>query len=198
MRETSNWLLGHGLTAMTPHLVRIARREIRKLPAGNPIRSCIESHPEASTRAGLIDAFFNACENPLSPLQWQRACHESGLKWIAEGQNKTSSGLFRPISGKSAGPHLVGEAADPRRYLGALRESRSLAGENDRLRTCPFGIQGTDNPPRATREGGNAPWKSWKILHEYQSWLCKEVGPRVNPLRPDELLRGLSLVVGVI
>lgn len=73
---------------------RDAAREIRKLSPTNPIRSCFESQPEIHTQTGLIDAFYNACENPLSPLEWENASRAAGLELYAEAQTETSRSSF--------------------------------------------------------------------------------------------------------
>jgi SAM-dependent methyltransferase len=93
MRETSRFLRAQGLDASQPDLIKRARKAISGLPPG-AIRSCFESQPETCTRAGLIDAFFNARENPLAPLEWRSASRCCGLELVAESQRETSRSAF--------------------------------------------------------------------------------------------------------
>jgi SAM-dependent methyltransferase len=71
-----------------------AKKAILSLPPSDPIRACFESQPETGTVSGLIDAFYNACENPLSPLEWENAAHAAGLELFAEGQTDSSRSSF--------------------------------------------------------------------------------------------------------
>ncbi len=92
--ETSKWLHLQGLHPSSPHLVRACDRAIGMLPDRHPIRSCFESHPETKTAVGLVDAFFHACDNPLSPLQWREASAAAGLTLIGETQTESSRSSF--------------------------------------------------------------------------------------------------------
>lgn len=94
MRATSRYLREQGLSAQTSGLVRESRVAISKLAADDPIRSCFESQPETGTEAGLVDAFFNACENPLSPLEWREASARAGLELVADTQTESSRSDF--------------------------------------------------------------------------------------------------------
>lgn len=94
LRETSRWLRAQGLSRDTPSLVHGAREAITRLPSDHPFRSCFESQPEVRTNAGLVDAFFHVCENPLTPLQWGDACAQAGLVLAAEDQTETSRSDF--------------------------------------------------------------------------------------------------------
>ncbi len=87
IRQTSAWLHWHGLIAETENLKRRANDVIEKLPQPHPIRSCYEAHSETVKTAGLVDAFFHACEKPLSPLQWQQATETAGLEWLGQTQS---------------------------------------------------------------------------------------------------------------
>lgn len=197
MRETSRWLKARGLKAESEALVRESRRAIRELPIGNPLRSCFESQPETRTRAGLVDAFFNACENPLSPLEWERASVEAGLKLIREGQDENSRSDFLDDFLGDA------EALSPWEKLQVLDDTWELcanpvfwfektdeAHAKDRARTT----ESSESLATQLRRAEKILTQAGKTLAEYQSWLRKAAGPRVNPRTPDELLRGLSLV----
>ncbi len=86
LRQTGAWLRWHGLNPDTPRLKRRALEVIDGLPRPHPLRSCFEAHGETGTTAGLVDAFFHACERPLTPLQWQQASEAAGLEWLGETQ----------------------------------------------------------------------------------------------------------------
>jgi len=88
IRQTSAWLQWHGLTPTTKNLKRRASKVIEALPQPHPIRSCFEAHSETVKTAGLVDAFFNVCERPLSPMQWQQASEAAGLEWLGETQSQ--------------------------------------------------------------------------------------------------------------
>jgi len=94
MRETSRWLRLDGLMPGTPGLVRRARKRIGTLPKEHPIRSCFESQPEAHSPTGIVDAFLNACENPLHPLEWKVAAQNAGLVCVGETQTASSRSSF--------------------------------------------------------------------------------------------------------
>lgn len=86
LRQTSAWLRWHGLSADTPGLKRRAGEVMAELPRSHPLRSCFQAHSETATTTGLVDAFFHACERPMSPLQWQQASAAAGLEWLGETQ----------------------------------------------------------------------------------------------------------------
>ncbi len=94
INKTSEWLRWHGLNAETSRLKQQARKVIKLLPEGHPIRSCFNAHSETGSTAGLIDAFFHSCETPLSPLQWQQATESAGLQWLGETQTELAQGKF--------------------------------------------------------------------------------------------------------
>lgn len=94
LRRTSAWLRWHGLAADTPRLKQRAAAVIDGLPRPHPMRSCFEAHSETATSAGLVDAFFHACERPLTPLQWQQASAAAGLEWLGETQPVYARGEF--------------------------------------------------------------------------------------------------------
>ncbi len=96
LRQTSAWLRWHGLNADTPALKKRAVEVIEELPQPHPILSCFEAHSETANTAGLVDAFFHACEKPLSPLLWQQATEAAGLEWLGETQSQYSRAEFLP------------------------------------------------------------------------------------------------------
>ena len=96
IRQTSAWLQWHGLSPETANLKRRALEVIEELPQPHPLRSCFEAHSETTNAAGLVDAFFHACERPLSPLQWQQATEAAGLEWLGETQSQYCRAEFLP------------------------------------------------------------------------------------------------------
>lgn len=94
MRETSRWLTLHGVRPETPRLAARARELIATLPAEHPVRSCFESQPETSSATGIVDAFLHACENPLSPLQWEAVARDSGMECVRESHDPASRSDF--------------------------------------------------------------------------------------------------------
>lgn len=86
LQRSGDWLRWHGLGPDTPGLKRRAVEAIDELPQPHPLRSCFEAHSETATTAGLVDAFFHACERPLTPLRWQQASASAGLEWLGETQ----------------------------------------------------------------------------------------------------------------
>ncbi len=90
MRETARYFAEQGLASDQPDLLAVCARLIKALPARDPRRSCFESHPERLHRASLIDAFFNARENPLRPLEWREAARAAGLTLKREDQDEGS------------------------------------------------------------------------------------------------------------
>jgi len=91
IQQTGAYLRLCGLTPDTPDLLSRARESIATLPEEHPLRSCFRGHSETSTTAGLVDAFFHACENPLAPLQWQAAMQKADLFFVAEKQSVYSN-----------------------------------------------------------------------------------------------------------
>lgn len=89
MRATSEYLKSQGVDKSS-NIKKAALEAVRLLSITDPIRTTFESHPERGTNAGVIDAFFNACENPLSPLEWQEASENAGLSLIGESQDESS------------------------------------------------------------------------------------------------------------
>lgn len=94
IRQTAAWLKWHGLTQQAPDLKQRAKQLIDNLPVDHPIRSCFIAHSETTTVTGIVDAFFHACEKPLSPLEWQDASEEAGLELLGETQSEMSRGTF--------------------------------------------------------------------------------------------------------
>jgi SAM-dependent methyltransferase len=201
MRKTSVWLKSRGLSAETPLLVKEARNAIRTLPPSSPIRSCFESQPETRRICGLIDAFFNACENPLSPLEWARACREACLELVSEGQTETSRSDFLNSFLLNSGALTAWEklqilddtwelCANPVLFLRKLPESSETMpdpGSEDLSQREEYFFS------HPMKEADVLLRKAGRSLEEYRVWLRQEVGPRTHPKRPDELLRGLSI-----
>jgi len=94
VRQTSAWLQWHGLNQDSLGLVQRAKQVIAQLPEGHPIRGCFNNHSETDTAAGLVDAFFHACERPLPPLLWQQASEAAGLLWLGESQTPYAQAGF--------------------------------------------------------------------------------------------------------
>ncbi len=94
MRETSRVLKNAGLTPESPQLVRRAKEVIARLPKDDPARTTFETHQEAGTAAGLVDAFLHAWERPLAPMEWARLCRACGLTLFSEGQSESSRSSF--------------------------------------------------------------------------------------------------------
>lgn len=94
MRETAQWFKLKGLGAEIPDLRARAGHAIFELPTVHPIRSAYRTQPEILTRTGLVDAFFHAQENPLSPLEWGAAGAAAGLECIAEAHDPLSRSEF--------------------------------------------------------------------------------------------------------
>jgi SAM-dependent methyltransferase len=86
LRATQDWLSSHGLHAETENLRVLCRETVEKLPEAHPIRRSYENNPETGKLAGLLDAYFHPCENPLWPLEWGTAVYEASLRWGAEDQ----------------------------------------------------------------------------------------------------------------
>ncbi|OFZ81163.1 MAG: hypothetical protein A3K03_10680 [Bdellovibrionales bacterium RIFOXYD1_FULL_44_7] len=94
MRKTNDWLLNHDISVHTKLLKKKARETIKQLPIDHPVRTTFEIHPERRSKTGLIDAFLNARENPLSPLEWAKAAEDARLVLVGEGQNEMSRSSF--------------------------------------------------------------------------------------------------------
>ncbi|MCM2324218.1 MAG: class I SAM-dependent methyltransferase [Oligoflexia bacterium] len=94
MRETGRFLRRAGLSPETPSLPARAAAAIRELSPEDPVRLTFETQGETRTAAGIVDAFLNACENPLSPREWQRATARAGLELAAEAQSPGSRSEF--------------------------------------------------------------------------------------------------------
>lgn len=94
IRQTAGWLRWYGLSQADTNLKRNAEAVINRLPSSHPIYNCYHSHSETVYAAGLVDAFFHACENPLSPLQWQQASEAAGLELLAEAQSEAARSSF--------------------------------------------------------------------------------------------------------
>lgn len=93
MRETGRFLRTQGI-GPGDDVLRRSREAIASLPVNDPKSSCFESHEEAGTATGIVDAFLHACENPLSPLEWEQAFARAGLEVFGEDQNETSRSDF--------------------------------------------------------------------------------------------------------
>ena len=84
---TARWLSMAGIHAESPRLRYVCRRAVQRLPSAHPVRSAFDSLREREHRVSLIDAYFHACDNPLPPLGWKRACDDCGLRLVGEGQD---------------------------------------------------------------------------------------------------------------
>jgi SAM-dependent methyltransferase len=203
MRETSKYLRSEGVDK-SANPKREALVATRKLSITNPIRTTFESHPERYSNAGVIDAFFNACENPLSPLEWQTASENAGLTLIGESQDENSrSSLVDHVASNlsvweklqimddtwelcanpilwftKGGPHLLVEDRVMKES-----ENRTVFAKSWALRVGPP----FSRADALLRKGGSS-------LAQWRDWLMKEVGPRTWPGRPDEIMRGLSII----
>ncbi len=230
MRETSRFLranldLPNDTEITYPRdLIHQARRAIRKLPPDHPVRSCFESQPETRTEAGLIDAFFNARENPLSPLEWRDAFSRAGLELLSETQTDTSRSSF------------VDELLPGRAGLARLDAWDRLQILDDTLELCANPVlwlkkmgdistglaapatSATGRPEPTVAKTGDTPGNdkafefSSREIHEgagrarallaradisfedYLSALRTEVGPRVTAPPEERPLPGLSIL----
>lgn len=90
VRQTAQWLALSGVHVDTPGLRRACHRAVARLPIGHPVRSSFRASSERAHPASLVDAYFHACDNPLTPLEWKRACDACGLRLIGEGQHPCS------------------------------------------------------------------------------------------------------------
>ena len=90
VRETGRWLRSSGLSADTPQLPARARRVMRALPAGHPLRQTFFDHREHRSSAGIVDAFLHAWERPLSMLDWREIAAANRMVLIGESQHPWS------------------------------------------------------------------------------------------------------------
>jgi SAM-dependent methyltransferase len=211
MRATSRWLKLHDVE-QSPNLKKAALQCVRQLPITHPIRACYESHQERSTPAGIVDAFLNACENPLTPLQWKTAYAQLGLKLMAETQDRNSSSyLLDQFSKNSLDVWEKLQIADdswelcsnPILWFEKTADKTSAATESSmseqKFSPAQFGAQGSFTSPlrlemahQFSRADGLLR-KTGLSLDQWKTWLSKEIGPRVWPKAQDEILRGLSI-----
>ncbi len=94
MRQTGEWLGLQGVSPSSGRLVFRTTEVVRLLPKTHPIRGCFETHTEIGTATGIVDGWMHACENPLSPQEWQMAATNAGLVLAGEGQHETSQSGF--------------------------------------------------------------------------------------------------------
>jgi SAM-dependent methyltransferase len=211
MRTTSRWLKLHGVE-QNPNLKKAALQCVRQLPITHPIRACYESHQERSTPAGIVDAFLNACENPLTPLQWKAACAQLGLKLVAETQDKNSSSQLVDQFSKNSLDiweklQIVDDTwelcSNPILWFEKTADKTSATAEalvSEQVFSLPQSEKrGSFTSPlrlemaKQFSRAGKLLQKTGHSLEEWISWLSKEIGPRVWPKAPDEILRGLSI-----
>jgi SAM-dependent methyltransferase len=214
MRATSRWLKLHQVDK-APNLKKTALECVRRLSISHPIRACYESHQERTTAAGITDAFLNACENPLTPLQWQEACDALGLKLVAETQDRNSnSALVDDFSRNTlnvweklqiaddswelcSNPILWFEKTSQNTTPSTLNKNSGQNSEEPRQDALEMSGTFTSSIRREMAQQFSRAekllQKSGHGLEEWTSWLAKEIGPRVWPKNPDELLRGLSI-----
>jgi len=211
MRATSRWLKLHGVE-QSPNLKKAALQCVRQLPITHPIRACYESHQERSTPAGIVDAFLNACENPLTPLQWKTACPQLGLKLAAETQDKNSSShLVDQFSKNSLDVWEKLQIVDDSWELcsnlilwfekndGRISAAIESSVAEQKFPLAQSGAHGSFTSPlrlemaqQFSRADGLLN-KAGLSMERWKTWLSKEIGPRVWPNAPDEILRGLSI-----
>lgn len=202
MRETSRYLRGQGLGPETPRLARAAARAIAKLAPEDPRRSCFESQPERRHPAGLVDAFFHACERPLAPLQWQAACARAGLELFHEDQTETSRSAFLaellPAT-RGLGPwkqlqildDLLELCANPTLWLVRRGDARAFAP------TEQFGDFTADRRAElrtGLARAGRLLSEAGVTLKDALATLRREVGPRVSAPPEERPLPGLSIL----
>lgn len=84
MRAGSDYFRAHGMTGRERDLRARCAQVILQLPLTHPVRSAYRASSEILTRTGLVDAYFHAQENPLSPMEWARAAATSGLTFHGE------------------------------------------------------------------------------------------------------------------
>ena len=215
MRKTGLWLKINGLNSDTPHLVNQAKHSIKSLPIEHPIRLCFESQPEVHTSTGIVDAFLNVCENPLSPLEWKNAAENASLECFSESHAESSQSGFLD----SVIPELKNQSF-----------WNKLQIMDDFLEICSNPILWFKKTPRKnqteaefnpnlnpelkhevnTKEGTFPSETFWEMkqnllriqnlleasdaqLKEWHQKFHTEVGPRVDPKNPDRNLLGLAL-----
>lgn len=210
MRETSRYLsskLGQAVLSDSPsNLVSLCRSAIAELPANHVVRSCFESQPETGRIEGLIDAFFNANEKPLSPLEWRAAFSNAGLELYRESQTETSRSTF------------LDELLPSRSLVHALDPWTKLQILDDVLELCANPVlwlrpvkRKTSQPVVPEKLAGNSRTElkdglkrakrlldaSGSSLAELIDALRNEVGPRVTAPRKgaeQRILAGLSIL----
>ncbi len=213
MRLAAQWFKLQGLSAHTPELYKKAKQTLTLLPATHPIRSCFESHPETHKKAGLIDSFFHALENPLGPLEWEKAFDDASLQLVGESQNKTSQSAFLTEIFPETGAlptwtklqildDLLELCANP--ILWAVKtkpypKQSPLCSAFSRVE-IQFDPDTTQIPSCIFREINEGLARVQTLLagtplalKDVLQTLKEKVGPRVNPLNPDKILPGLSL-----
>lgn len=199
MRKAARFFVSQGLTSNTPDLKKKAHLAIRSLSKEDPIRLCFESHLEVQHTAGLVDAFFHSCENPLRPLEWKEATHAAGLSCIGEAQSEDSRSSFLDF--------LLPE-------LKSLDFWVKLQILDDLLELCSNPIlwfqkkSSPDSkiPELAARQNVNLTQELKQGLDRIQSFLPSEVsleslwfrlkmevGPRVHPKNHNQTLPGLAI-----
>ena len=213
MRQAALWLRLSGLTRETPRLAARAHAEIRKLPPNHPARVIFESHPELNRSAGIIDAFFHAHEQPLSPLEWREACVASGLELFRESQTETSRSRFLdeilheevrldPWSKLEVLDCLLELCANPVLWLRHSQSASTQAGfarsnaptatrsKEEFLELSNFEFELSQNLRRAREilQSAGIP------LERLMQALAGEVGPRVGPPPEEKPLPGLSIL----
>lgn len=90
MRAVASHFKEQGIDPARGPVLERCRAVIGALPTDDPRRSTFDSCADALTEAGVVDAFFHACENPLSPLEWKAACESAGLELVDEAQHAYS------------------------------------------------------------------------------------------------------------
>lgn len=90
VNQTAQWLALSGLHIDSPGLRRACYRAVARLPVGHPIRASFQALGERTHLTSLVDAYFHACDNPLSPMNWKHACDACGLRLVGEGQHPNS------------------------------------------------------------------------------------------------------------
>ncbi len=212
MRETSRYLRSQGVRAGD---VTDARRAIERLPASHPVRSCFESQPERFTPTGLTDAFFHACENPLSPLEWREACATAGLLLEAEDQDENSQSSFltellpatRTLdrwSRLQILDDLLEICANPVLWLrpGNISAATVSGATEPAVPSAEIQLRNTDLlSPSAREELLQAVRRADRLLrsvgvtiHDAIEALRREVGPRVTAPPEERPLPGLSVI----
>jgi|GEM_PF-4026077 len=81
IRQISLYLKAQGLDAYQPKLKKQVYRAIKTLPEHDFRRYYFMRCGERHHTARIVDAFFHACENPKSPMQWFGQAYQMGLYW---------------------------------------------------------------------------------------------------------------------